>query len=204
MKDYEVLRIPNEGSSHAGMICLIVSTNRVGLYMSVLEALGKPEGIMIYRGINHNEGKLIIEAADDVNKAGAIPINYDRKRISFYNREFLGICKGMIREYVGGEFTRGIFYTVKGVPEGDDMILFDFHRAMYRTVKVATKKNARTARKAMSKNKRKEAGKNNHPTERDVTTETGDGGRTTEALSQCRTFNTPMGFSMPSAGNRTY
>ena len=46
----------------------------------------------------------------------------------------------MIRRYGGGEFTRGIYYTVKGVREGEEAIVFDFRIVASRTVKAAKPK----------------------------------------------------------------
>ena len=53
---------------------------------------------------------------------------------------FVETCKEMIRRYGGGEFTRGIFYTVKGVRESDEAIVFDFRIVASRTVKAAKPK----------------------------------------------------------------
>lgn len=143
MKDYEILHIPNSQLPNIGLLHLTVSENRVGLRMTVLDALGRPDGIIIRRGIKANEGKLVIEAAEydpDNYYDGVIPIDYERTRIGFHNKDFVETCKEMIRRYGGGEFTRGIFYTVKGVRESDEAIVFDFRIVASRTVKAAKPK----------------------------------------------------------------
>ena len=66
---------------------------------------------------------------------GAIPINYERKKISFYNKAFIGACKEMIQKYGKGEFKPGIFYTVKGKLVEENAVEFDFHTVLYREVK---------------------------------------------------------------------
>ena len=58
MKDYEQILVPNEGSLTIDMICLTISESRVGVFPAVLEALDRPEWIMIHRGVRKNEGKL--------------------------------------------------------------------------------------------------------------------------------------------------
>lgn len=143
MKDYEILHIPSSQLPNIGLLHLTVSENRVGLRMAVLDALGRPDGIIIRRGIKVNEGKLVVEAAEydpDNFYDGVIPIDYERKRIGFHNKDFVDACKEMIRRYGGGEFTRGIYYTVKGVREGEEAIVFDFRIVASRTVKAAKPK----------------------------------------------------------------
>ena len=46
------------------MIRLTVSESRVGMFPAVLEALNKPDHILIRRGARKNEGKLIVEGID--------------------------------------------------------------------------------------------------------------------------------------------
>ena len=148
MKDYEVLHIPNGRMPNIGLLRLTVSENRVGLYMPVLDALGRPDGIIIHRGINGNEGKLVIEAAEydpDNPDDGVVPIDYERKKIDFYSKDFVEACKEMIRKYGGGEFSRGIFYTVKGTRDGDDAIMFDFRIVASRVVSAVQKPKKRAA-----------------------------------------------------------
>lgn len=148
MKDYEVLHIPNGRMPNIGLLRLTVSENRVGLYMPVLDALGRPDGIIIHRGINGNEGKLVIEAAEydpDNPDEGVVPIDYERKKIDFYSKDFVEVCKELIRKYGGGEFSRGIFYTVKGVRDSDDAIMFDFRIVASRVVSAVQKPKKRTA-----------------------------------------------------------
>ena len=146
MKDYEVLHIPNGRLPNIGLLHLTVSENRVGLYMTVLDALGRPDGIIIHRGINGNEGKLVIEAAEydpDNPDDGVAPIDYERKKIDFYSKDFVEACKDMIRKYGGGEFSRGIFYTVKGTRDGDNAIMFDFRNVASRVVSAVQKPKKR-------------------------------------------------------------
>ena len=143
LKDYEILHIPSSQLPNIGLLHLTVSENRVGLRMTVLDALGRPDGIIIRRGIKANEGKLVVEAAEydpDNFYDGVIPIDYERKKIGFHNKDFVDACKEMIRRYGGGEFTRGIYYTVKGVREGEEAIVFDFRVVASRTVKAAKPK----------------------------------------------------------------
>ena len=64
MKDYEQIVVPNEGNLTIDMICLTVSESRVGMFPAVLEALDKPDHILIHRGARKNEGKLIVEGID--------------------------------------------------------------------------------------------------------------------------------------------
>ena len=116
MNDYEMIFVPSVGSPQAGACCLTISESRVGLFPAVFEMLGYPKRIAIRRGINANEGKIIIEAADDV--PGAILVDYDRRKNSFYSKEILNPLKDLIRKQVQGDFCPGIFYTVKGVPAG--------------------------------------------------------------------------------------
>ena len=170
MKDYELVTIPNEGTPTVDMICMTVSEKRVGVYPAVLDALDRPDYILIRRGVRHNEGKLIIEGTDEYCY-GAIPINYERKRFSFYNKEFVDLCKERVEKYGDGAFKKGIFYTVRGelVESG---IEFDFHKVMYREVKswIKRKKNG----KYVSKKSKKSA-----------------------AVEEQKGFNPSSGFSMP-------
>jgi hypothetical protein len=132
MKDYEPVAFPSVGNQSAGMLCMTVSENRVGLRMPVLDALDRPDRIQIHRGVGKKEGYLAIEGTEEIS--GSVPINYDRKRISFYNRDFAALCKEMIRKYGGGKFSKGIFFTVKGKKTSDGAVEFDFRDVMYREV----------------------------------------------------------------------
>ena len=90
MKDYEILHIPSSQLPNIGLLHLTVSENRVGLRMAVLDALGRPDGIIIRRGIKVNEGKLVVEAAEydpDNFYDGVIPIDFARKRIGCHNKD---------------------------------------------------------------------------------------------------------------------
>ena len=133
MNDYEMIFVPSVGSPQAGACCLTISESRGGLFPAVFEMLGYPKRIAIRRGINANEGKIIIEATDDV--PGAILVDYDRRKNSFYSKEILNPLKDLIRKQVQGDFCPGIFYTVKGVPAGENAVEFDFRDAVHRVVK---------------------------------------------------------------------
>ena len=69
------------------------------------------------------------------------------------------------------------------------MILFDFHRVMCRTVKVAAGKRAMAARKAKERHRKKLAEKK------------ADSVAQTAAPKPQNGFHTPIGFSMPTVGN---
>ena len=91
----------------------------------------------------------MVEASEDV--PGSILVNYDRKKICFYNPEIVGALQDMIRNYAHGEFTPGIFYTVNGVAVGKNAFEFDFRDAMHRVVKnagLAMAQNAEKKKKA--------------------------------------------------------
>ena len=148
MKDYEVLRIPNGKKPNMGLLHLTVSENRVGLRFPVLDAIGRPDGIVIHRGVRANEGRLIIEAAeyDEENpRDEVIFIDYERKKIDFYNQDFVESCKNMIRKYSKGDFSRGVFFTVKGIQESETTIMFDFRVVTSRVVTAVLKPKKRAA-----------------------------------------------------------
>ena len=127
------------------MIRLTVSEDRVGLFKPALEAIVRPEYILFHKGVNHNAGKLMLVAADK-DAPNSIRIDYDRKKISFFSRDFINICKDMIREYAAGEFSSGVFYAVKGKQQGENMIVFDFREVAHHHVKPSGKVNAKKAR----------------------------------------------------------
>ena len=58
MKDYEPVAFPSVGNPSAGMLCMTVSENRVGLRMPVLDALDRPDRIQIHRGVGKKEKNL--------------------------------------------------------------------------------------------------------------------------------------------------
>ena len=124
MKDYEQIVVPNEGNLTIDMICLTVSESRVGMFPAVLEALDKPDHILIHRGVRKNAGKLIVEGTDEYCY-GAIE---------------------MVRQYGKGEFKPGIYYTVKGKLV-EDGIEFDFHEVLYREVKACMRGKKGKAKK---------------------------------------------------------
>ncbi len=61
------------------MCGLTVSEGKVRLYPAVLRRIGSPERIMIHLGVRSNEGKIIIEATDNV--PGSILVDYYRKKM---------------------------------------------------------------------------------------------------------------------------
>ena len=189
MVDYELVTVPNEGSPTSGMLCMTISENRVGLYWPVLDALDRPERIMIHRGVKTNEGKLVIEGTDD--SYGSIPLDYGRKRVSFFNKTFVSLCKEMIMKYGGGKFKKGIFFTVKGELVEGNMVVFDFHDVMYREVKVVARK--KTAAGKYTAGKQKTAARNKPRSASARST----GARQEVPEAERQAFNTSMGFSMP-------
>ena len=131
-----------------GLLHLTVSENRVGLHMPVFDALGRPDGIVIHRGVRANEGRLTVEAVEyneDDPRDEIIPIDYERKKIDFFNRDFVEACKDMIRKYGNGEFSRGVFFTVKGVKESETTVMFDFRIVTSRQVSAVLKPKKRPA-----------------------------------------------------------
>ena len=149
MKDYEMVFVSSEGSPYAQTCCLTISREKVGISSAVLKRLGQPKRIAIHIGVRSNEGKIVVEASEDV--PGSILVNYDRKKINFYNPEIVGALQDMIRNYAHGEFTPGIFYTVNGVAVGKNAFEFDFRDAMHRVVKnagLAMAQNAEKKKKA--------------------------------------------------------
>ena len=149
MEDYEVLMIANMSKPFIGMLRLTVSEDRIGLYKPVLETIGNPNYIKFQRGVNANAGKLVLEAAEE-DEPGAIHMDYDRKKFSFFSRDFIEMCKDMVRKYAGGEFAGGVYYAVKGTLQDGGRVVFDFHVVEYHQVKMCEKtiKAARNAAKS--------------------------------------------------------
>ena len=79
-------------------------------------------------------------------------INYERKKISFFNYIFIELCKEMVRQYGKGEFKPGIYYTVKG-KKVEDGIEFDFREVLYREVKACKPDRYRKKGKAKKPSK---------------------------------------------------
>lgn len=192
MVDYELVTVPNEGSPTSGMLCMTISENRVGLYWPVLDALDRPERIMIHRGVKTNEGKLVIQGTDD--SYGSIPLDYERKRVSFFNKTFVSLCKEMIMKYGGGKFKKGIFFTVKGELVEGNMVVFDFHDVMYREVKVVARTKTATGKYTAGKQKPAARNKSRSASVRST------GATRTAPEAERQAFNTSMGFSMPNMG----
>ena len=196
MVDYEMVMVPNEGSPIAGMLCMTISENRVGLQWPVLDALDRPDKIMIHRGVKTNEGKLVIGGTDD--SYGAIPLDYERKRIGFFNRTFVELCKEMVVKYGGGKFSRGIYYTVKGTLTEEGTVEFDFHDVMYREVKVYVRTKSATGKYTTGKQKTVAKGKGTGRSK--STPARAAGSAKAMAETERQSFNTPMGFSIPNIG----
>ena len=192
MVDYELVTVPNEGSPTSGMLCMTISENRVGLYWPVLDALDRPDRIMIHRGVKTNEGKLVIEGTDD--SYGSIPLDYERKRVSFFNKTFVGLCKEMIVKYGGGKFKKGIFFTVKGELVEENMVVFDFHNVMYREVKVVARTKTVTGKYTAGKQKTAARNKSRSTSARST------GATRTVSEAERQAFSTSKGFSMPNMG----
>ena len=184
MNGYEQLFVPSVGSPKVGSCCVIVSEGKVTFSSSVLGKLGHPKRIAIHRGVNQNEGKIVVEAAGDV--PGAILVDYDRKKISFYSKEIVEPLKELIRKSANGEFVPGIFFTVKGISIGEKALEFDFHDAVYRVVSVDKKmlQKVRAEKKKAASGDGKAA-------------KSGSGGSMKTAA-----FSASSGFNMPNMAGR--
>ena len=76
MTDYEIVRVAKIGNPMIGKPVVTVSTNKVGIQYEVLMALGKPEYIIIRKGVRSNAGTLVIEAVEERTE-GAIFVDYN-------------------------------------------------------------------------------------------------------------------------------
>ena len=157
MTDYEIVRVANVGNPMAGKPYLTISCNRVGIQKETLMTIGNPEYIMICKGIRKNAGKLVIEPAG-ADEDGAVPINYDRKKLGFFDRNFVEMCKDLIRTYSKGEFASGTFYSVKGEKSGSALV-FDFHKT---TVRIVNKTGVKPGKQRKRVKKEKYAVKNDN------------------------------------------
>ena len=184
MNGYEQLFVPSVGSPKVGSCCVIVSEGKVTFSPSVLGKMGHPKRITIHRGVNENEGKIVVEAAENV--PGAILVDYDRKKICFYSKEIVEPLKDLIRKCVNGEFVPGIFFSVKGVSIGENALEFDFRDAVYRVVSVDQQMLQRV--RAEKKRAASRGGK---------AAKTGSGGSGKTAA-----FSASSGFNMPNMVGR--
>ena len=132
MNDYEKIFVSSIGSPWAGMCGLTISEGRVRLFLAVPRRIGSPERIMIHLGVRSNEGKIIVEATENV--PGSILVDYDRKKYCFYSSELVEPLKNLIRKYAHGDFMPGIYYTLKGTAVGENAVEFDFRDAVHRVV----------------------------------------------------------------------
>lgn len=182
MKDYEVVYVPSVGSPRAGLCSLTISEGKVGLMAGVLEVLGYPKRIKIHRGVRANAGKIVIEAAEDED-AGAILVDYDRRKVCFYSKEILEPLKDMIRQYAKCEFTPGIYFLIKGTVIEERAVEFNFRDAFHRVVNVSE-----TATRALDNYRQKAYGKksNSKPAPQ----------------KNVSSFNTTAGFNMPKMAGR--
>ncbi len=105
----------------------------MGIQYEVLMALGKPEYIIIRKGIRSNAGTIVIEAVEERTN-GSMFVDYSRKKLSFYDRNFVEMCKSLVIEYSKGAFTPGVFYCIKGEQQ-ENTVIFDFHKTTMRIVK---------------------------------------------------------------------
>lgn len=133
MTDYETVRIYSVGSRMVGKLYITVSSERVGLQNEVLACLENPERNVIRKGVRSNAGTLMIEAVEK-EKNGSIQIDYEKRKIGFYDKDFVGMCKGMIRQYAHGDFMPGVVYRIKGIRQ-ENTVIFDFRKAVRRQVK---------------------------------------------------------------------
>ena len=98
MNDYEKVFVSSVGSPWAGMCGLTISEGKVRLYPAVLRRSGSPERIMIQLGVRSNEGKIVIEASENV--PGSILVDYDRKKLCFYSPELVEPLKILFKDEV--------------------------------------------------------------------------------------------------------
>ncbi len=82
MIDYEIVRVASMGNPMIGKPVLTVSSNKVGIQYEVLMALGKPEYIIIRKGIRSNAGTIVIEAVEE-RTDGSMFVDYSRRTQSF-------------------------------------------------------------------------------------------------------------------------
>ena len=133
MTDYEIVRVANTGNPMIGKPFLTVSSHKVGIQYEVLMALGKPEYIIIRKGIRSNAGTLVIEAVEE-RTDGSMFVDYNRKKLCFYDRNFVEMCKSLVIEHSKGTFAPGVFYSINGERQ-ENTVVFDFHKSNKRFVK---------------------------------------------------------------------
>ena len=131
--------VPAEGMARhsRSIIRITVSSKKVCLSDPLIRAMKNPSHIVFYRGVGENEGKLIIAAAPDEDDPERIPITGDRKKVFFYNNDFVTMCGKILQKYAGRTFKRGAFFSIMGerVEEDLDAFVFDFREAVEHIVK---------------------------------------------------------------------
>lgn len=94
---------------------------------------------------------IIAAACEDDEK---IQITPDRKKVYFWNSDFVSMCGEMLKKYAGGTFKRGTFFSIAGVSFEEYEVpafVFDFKEAVEHMVKSPG-------------NSKRYAGKKPHPT----------------------------------------
>ena len=132
--------VPTEGMVRHSRttIRITVSAKKVCLSEALIRALEKPSHIAFFRGVGENEGKMIIAAAREEDDTEKILITPDRKKVYFWNSNFVSMCGEMLKKYAGGTFKRGTFYSIAGVPLEEYEVpafVFDFKEAEEHLVK---------------------------------------------------------------------
>ena len=133
---YEI--VPAEGlARHSrSIIRITVSAKKVCLSEPLIRGINNPSHIVFYRGVGENEGKIIIAAAPDEEDPERIPITGDRKKVFFYNNDFVSMCGRILKKYTGETFKRGAFFSIIGERlEEEDAFVFDFSQAVEHLVK---------------------------------------------------------------------
>ena len=101
----------------------------------------------------------------------------------FYSPELVEPLKNLIRTYAHGEFTPGIYYTVKGTSVGENAVEFDFRNAVHRGVNVQQELVQK-----MRAEKKKASGRKEN--------------KNTSGHAKLPAFNARSGFNMPNMGGR--
>ena len=133
---YEV--VPAEGMARhsRSIIRITVSAKKVCLSEPLIRGMNNPSHIVFYRGVGENEGKIIIAAAPDEEDPERISISGDRKKVFFYNNDFVSMCGRILMKYTGETFKRGAFFSIMGERlEEEDAFVFDFSQAVEHLVK---------------------------------------------------------------------
>ena len=126
-KGFEIVPAAGMFSTGVKQIRMTVSAKKVGLSEQLLDALEHPAFISFHRGVNENEGKMIIAATEQNGETGEIQIDPGRKYAAFYNCDFVSLCDEMIQKYANGSFKRGTYFSIVGTKMDDSAaVIFDF------------------------------------------------------------------------------